>query len=230
MGRWVANGHRVDALVTTGDNVYELGEPALFAAQLDDPYRKLRETRPMWISLGNHDVAAGHGDQELRHLHLPELPYAKTLPGAQLLFLDANRPDASQTRWLAERLRERGPKFRVAIFHQPAVSCGFHGSTPRVDELWMPLFESSNVALVLSGHDHHYERFLSRNDVTYVVTGGGGRTLYPYIPNCRAEPKEQAGAVRYHFVGIEVREGSLTLTAVADDDTVLDQATIKRTG
>lgn len=229
MERWVANGHRVDALTTTGDNVYERGEPTLFATQLDDPYRTLRKTRPLWVTLGNHDVTAGHGNKQLRHLDLPNLPYAKELPGVQLLFLDANRPDVSQTRWLAERLREDGPKFRIALFHQPAVSCGFHGSTVKVGELWMPLFESYKVALVLSGHDHHYERFLSNDDVTYVVTGGGGRKLYPYLPNCKAEPKEQAGAMRHHFVGIEVRKNSLTLTAVADDDTVLDQATITRT-
>ena len=41
MYRWAA-GHRVDALVTTGDNVYERGEPQRFAAQLDRPYQKLR--------------------------------------------------------------------------------------------------------------------------------------------------------------------------------------------
>jgi hypothetical protein len=36
MERWAAR-HRVDALVTTGDNVYNDGDPALFAAQLDRP-------------------------------------------------------------------------------------------------------------------------------------------------------------------------------------------------
>jgi phosphodiesterase/alkaline phosphatase D-like protein len=36
MYRWAA-GRRVDALVTTGDNVYERGEPQRFGAQLDRP-------------------------------------------------------------------------------------------------------------------------------------------------------------------------------------------------
>ena len=47
MERWAA-AHRVDALVTTGDNVYERGEPELFAAQLDEPYQELRRSRPPW--------------------------------------------------------------------------------------------------------------------------------------------------------------------------------------
>ena len=45
MERWAAD-HRVDALVTTGDNVYDRGDPELFAAQLDKPYRRLRAGRP----------------------------------------------------------------------------------------------------------------------------------------------------------------------------------------
>jgi hypothetical protein len=32
IGRWVAAGHRVDALVTTGDNVYDDGDPRQFGA------------------------------------------------------------------------------------------------------------------------------------------------------------------------------------------------------
>jgi hypothetical protein len=92
MERWAAD-HRVDALVTTGDNVYERGEPEKFGVQLDQPYRQLRRTRPLWVTLGNHDVQTGNGIQQLRHLGLPGLPYAKTPPGVQLLFLDANRPD-----------------------------------------------------------------------------------------------------------------------------------------
>jgi len=41
MLQWVRDGHRVDALVTTGDNVYDFGEPRLFEADLMAPYRAL---------------------------------------------------------------------------------------------------------------------------------------------------------------------------------------------
>src|SRR5438270_10730460 len=79
MTKWAAS-HRVDALVTTGDNVYPTGEPSLYASELDAPYRSLRAGRPMWATLGNHDVGAGHGAEELAHLGLPPLPYVKDLP------------------------------------------------------------------------------------------------------------------------------------------------------
>jgi hypothetical protein len=228
MTAWAA-GHRVDALVTTGDNVYPDGNPSLYASQLDAPYAQLRQTRPFWLALGNHDVQAGHGEEELRYLGLPTaLPYAKTLPGAQLLFLDANHPDAAQAEWLDARLSEPGPPLRIVLFHQPAFACASHGSTPAVDQRWVPVLESHRVALVLNGHDHYYERFVSDGGVTYVVTGGGGQGLYSRRPTCPGVPPPQATAQRHHFTGIEIRGATITLTAVADDGTALDQATITR--
>jgi len=228
METWVGAGHRADALVTTGDNVYDVARPALFAAQLDEPYRALRATRPMWATLGNHDVAGGYGDEELEHLGLPDLPYAKTLPGVQILLLDANRPDDAQARWLDQQLGAAGPPFRVVVFHQPAWSCGLHGPTEAVDEKWVPLFERHRVALVLNGHDHHYERFESAGGVTYVVTGGGGRELYPVLGRCMDEPDQKASAVRHHFVSVEAGTNTLTLAAVGTDGRVFDRATIER--
>jgi Calcineurin-like phosphoesterase len=228
MERWAADGHRVDALVTTGDNVYNRGEPEKFTAQLDEPYRQLRRTRPLWVTLGNHDVRSGHGPAQLRHLGLPDLPFAKRLPGVQLLFVDANRPDQAQAAWLEARLSEGGPRFRVVVFHQPAWSCSNHDSTREVGRLWVPVFERHRVALVLNGHDHNYQRFVSAAGVTYVVTGGGGRGLYR-LDECEGgEPRRVAMAMRHHFTAVEVRARSLALAAVDADGALLDQAVIRR--
>jgi len=226
MDKW-ASGHRVDALVTVGDNVYPTGEPSLYASELDAPYRSLRATRPMWATLGNHDVGAGHGAEELAHLGLPALPYVKTLPQVQLLFVDANHPDAAQAAWLDQQLSASGPTFRIVVFHQPAYSCGLHGSTADVDRLWVPVFEKHRVPLVLNGHDHDYERFTSPAGVTYVVTGGGGQDLYPLIP-CTGTPQEDAKAQVHHFTGVEVTPHGLTLTAVGTDGAVIDRAVLNR--
>ena len=228
MERWTVR-HRVDALVTTGDNVYERGEPERFAAQLDRPYAELRRSRPMWVSLGNHDVAAGHGAEQLRHLGLPDHPYAKTLPGVQLLLLDSNRVDQAQTDWLERQLAGPGPPLRVVVFHHPAWSCSRHDSTEEVTRRWGPVLERHRVALVLNGHDHNYQRFSSPAGVTYVVTGGGGKALYPLDDDCPAgTPTQVAEARRHHFTAVEVRDGTLAVTAVASDDTVLDRAVIRR--
>lgn len=224
MGRWAAD-HRVDALVTTGDNVYDFGEPRFFAAQLDDPYRELRAGgRPLWVTLGNHDVVWGHGSAQLRHLGLPALPYARELPGVRFLFLDSSRVDGNQAVWLEQQLESPGPP-PVVVFHAPVYSCGPHGPFPPAVTRWAPIIEAHRVPLVLNGHDHLYQRFVSPGDVTYVVTGGGGRALYPHTPGC-APPELAAAAVRHHFTAVEVHPDRFVLTAVAPDDTVLDAAEI----
>jgi hypothetical protein len=227
MHRWAA-GHRVDALVTTGDNVYERGEPQRFGAQLDRPYRQLRRTRPLWVTLGNHDEVAGHGAAQLRHLGLPRLPYVKTLPGVQLLFLDGNRPDRAQAAWLEARLARPGPRFRVVVFHQPAWSCSTHGSSREVDRWWVPVLERNRVALVLNGHDHNYQRFVSTAGVNYVVTGGGGKQLYPVTRCPSGTPRRVAAVARNHFTAVEVRQRSLTVRAVGGNGQVIDRVVIRR--
>src|SRR5918992_3695708 len=217
MLQWVRDGHRVDALVTTGDNVYDFGEPEFFEAYLKAPYRALQTSgRPMWATLGNHDVAGGHGAKQPAFLGLPPLPYSKSLPGVRFLFLDGNRPgDEAQKQWLAEQLAAPAPPlFTVAVFHQPVFSCGLHGRTPAVIEHWYSLLNSGRVSLALTGHDHEYQRFLSAEGTTYIVTGGGGRELYPLVPLCRP-PEMRVGKVKHHFTGIEVYSDRMALTAVA---------------
>jgi Calcineurin-like phosphoesterase len=226
MERWAAT-HAVDALVTTGDNVYDRGEPEKFAAQLDQPYRELRRTRPMWATLGNHDVTAGHGPEQLRHLGLPDLPYVKSLPGLQLLFLDTNRLDGEQASWLDARLSEPGPPLRAVVFHHPAWSCARHDTNERVGRHLVPVLEDHRVALVLNGHDHNYQRFVSPGGVTYVVTGGGGRELYRVDRCATGTPRRAAAVVRHHFTAVEVRDGSLTVSAVGTDGSVFDRAVIR---
>ena len=225
MERWVADGHRVDALVTTGDNVYDFGEPRLFRPYLDEPYRNLRRGgRPLWVTLGNHDVAHGHGAKQLAHLGLPELPYAKELAGVRLFFLDANYPDDDQAEWLDERLATPGPPFSVVVFHQPLYSCGLHGPTPAVVANWKPVIESRQTSLVLTGHDHDYFRFQTVTGVTYIVTGGGGRDLYPATPDCA--PELRASAVRHHFTAVEVYPYRMVVSAIGTDGSVFDQVEI----
>lgn len=221
--------HAVDAFVTTGDNVYDWNAPDPVARYVEKPYAALRGGAPMWLAVGNHDARYGRSRAELAYFGLPDPPFAKVLPGVQLLFLDANHPDEVQARWLDERLSEPGPTFRVVVFHQPAYSCGPHGSTLLVDRFWVPVIERHRVALVLNGHDHAYQRFTSAGGVTYVVTGGGGRELYPVRTACDGVPASNAAAVKHHFTGVEVRDGTLELTAVAADGSVIDRATLTGT-
>ena len=85
---------------------------------------------------------------------------------------------ATETAWLEQQLSESVATWKIAVFHHPPYTCGGHAGDTRVAREWVPLFESYGVQLVLSGHDHNYQRFAARNGVTYVVHGGGAAGLY----------------------------------------------------
>lgn len=147
---------------------------------------------------------------------------------ARVAFIVLAHPDSAQAQWLDARLAEAGPALRVVVFHQPAWSCALHGSTPAVDSTWVPILEAHHVALVINGHDHYYERFRSTSDVTYVVTGGGGASLYARQSSCSGVPPSQATAQRHNFLAIEIKGRRLTLRAVSESGTVFDEALITR--
>jgi len=62
------------------------------------------------------------------------------------------------------------------IFHHPLYSSGDrHGSDLRLREVLEPLFLKYNVSVVLTGHDHFYERVKPQKGIAYFVVGSGGQ-------------------------------------------------------
>ena len=54
------------------------------------------------------------------------------------------------------------------------------------------------------------------------------RSLYRLDDCPTGAPRRVAAQARHHFVAVEVRDGSPTVTSVASDDTLLDRAVIRR--
>ena len=81
---------------------------------------------------------------------------------------------------------------------------------------WVPLFERYHVRLVLSGHDHNYQRFAARHGVRYVVHGGGSPTkLYP-LSRCPSDyPRRIRGRAENGFLYLVLRANRLDGWAVA---------------
>ena len=224
MQNW-AGTHHVDALLEAGDIVYPDGSPARFAAAIDAPYATLRASIPFWPALGNHDVMWNNGNDLMSYLSMPGRSYEKLITNGnvtmQLLVLDSNNVSPTQTAWLESKLSSGSPRWRVVMFHHPVFSCSSHGNTQAVIDAWLPVLTAHDVDLVITGHDHNYQRFQQGN-TTFVVTGGGGMPTYP-INACVATPTLQASAQRHHFLGIEATATGLTLTAVARTGETLDQ-------
>jgi alkaline phosphatase len=67
-------------------------------------------------------------------------------------------PGSVQDRWLVEDLAAHPSTCLLAFWHRPRFSSGVHGSDPGLDLLWRTLAEAG-ADIVLTGHDHGYERF-----------------------------------------------------------------------
>lgn len=221
---------RPDGVVTTGDNAYESGtvEETAFARALIQP--ALDQGARLVASLGNHDEENGIGRPVMAAFGMPGRWYSTVIGHVQLVVLDANIPrDPDQLAWLRMTLAlPRTVSWRIAVFHQPAVSCSFHTASSGVIKNWLPLFHGK-IDLVLSGHNHTYERFLDSAGLSFVTTGGGGNTLYPSgRALCGGPATPVYFNAFFHAVRIEATARSLQLQAIEPGGTVRDELTLHR--
>ena len=85
---------------------------------------------------------------------------------------DGCSADSIQGNWLKQGLAASDKVWQVVLLHHPPFSSGDHGSTPIMQ--WP--FREWGVDLVMSGHDHHYER-IDKEGLTFLVNGLGGASL-----------------------------------------------------
>ena len=176
---------------TAGDNAYERGAADEFRRCYDPSWGQFRDrTRP---TPGNHDYetpgAAGYFDYFGSQAGRPKRPwYAYNLGAWRIYALNSNceaiggcERGSRQQRWLAADLRGHPARCVAAIWHHPLFSSGAHGNDPITRDLWRTL-QAAGADLVLTGHDHDYERFArqdakgraNRNGIREFVVGTGG--------------------------------------------------------
>lgn len=214
-----------DALILLGDNVYPNGDPERLDATVFDPFAPILEAGADLLAvLGNHDVRNGNGPGQVARLGMPHNWYSVQIGPVLLIGLDSNRvDDAAQLRWLEETLAEATVSTIIAAMHHPAYSAGYHGSTPNVQEVWVPLFEQHGVDLVLAGHDHDYQRSVPIGGVTYFVSGGGAKLR----PAGTAEFSAYTASVR-HFLDVQIWDDRIEVAAIGADGP-FDHVTIRKT-
>jgi hypothetical protein len=206
--------HPANMLVTLGDNDY-LESPPLFRANWQKAFGWARRSGlRVGGVLGNHDYELGRGAYELKTLGMPGRYYTRKLGDVQLFFLDSNAITTRQTRWLEQQLSESTATWKVALFHHPPYTCGGHAGDTDVVRSWVPLFESYGVQLVLSGHDHNYQRFAPRNGVTYVVHGGGAARLYRLHRCPSSYPPRVRRFSEHGFLYVSATDERLDVSAV----------------
>ncbi|MDP9108608.1 MAG: metallophosphoesterase, partial [Pseudomonadota bacterium] len=90
--------------------------------------------------------------------------------------------------WLKADLAAHHAPCALAYWHHPVFSSGGHGNNEVMRAAWQ-LLAAAGVDLVLSGHDHDYERFAPqdldgqpnpRDGMRQFVVGTGGAELSPF--------------------------------------------------
>ena len=206
--------HPASMLVTLGDNDY-LKSPSQFRANWQTAFGWARRSGlRVGGVLGNHDYEVGRGAYELTTLGMPGRYYTRKLGDVQLFFLDSNAITSRQTRWLAQQLSASTATWKIALFHHPPYTCGGHAGDTDVVRSWVPLFERYGVQLILSGHDHDYQRFATRNGVTYVVHGGGAAPLYRLHGCPSSYPPWVRRFSEHGFLYVSATDAKLDVSAV----------------
>lgn len=174
-------------VVLLGDIVYYGKLEDRFENAFQRPFRPLIDAGVEFeLAIGNHDEGLYHSDEgleeieaELATLGTPGPYYKSTHGPVDLFVLDSSSPGLigpgsdDQIEWLDDMLASSTNVWRVVAMHHPLYSSGLHGSNREAQERLQPLFTRHRVDLVLSGHDHDYERTIPIDGVTYVTSGGG---------------------------------------------------------
>lgn len=189
------------AVVTVGDNYYTSGGSGtgrydLVVGQYYCAFLKgaatgtycasggTADVNRFFPATGNHDYSDGGIGNYTSYFDLPgtELVYRQVVGDVEFFFLDSDLALRSSSEmsaekaWLETALGNSTTAWQVVVFHHPPYSSSStHGSS--VAMRWP--FATWGADLVLSGHDHTYER-LSAGGLTYVVNGLGGASRYSF--------------------------------------------------
>lgn len=212
-----------DVLLILGDNVYPNGDPERLPETVFQPFARVFDQGAILLAIvGNHDVRTGNGDAQMAALGMTGRWWSRQMGDVLIVGLDSTDPEnPEQLDFLTRILEETDARWKIVALHHPPYSAGYHGSNTTVRRTFAPVFERYGVQLVLSGHEHDYQRSKEIDGVTYVVSGAGSGT--------RRTGEAGFTAVSWssrHFVDITVYEDRLLLRAVDADRRVADETDI----
>jgi acid phosphatase type 7 len=178
---------------TTGDNAYPSGTLEDFERCYEPTWGRHRHrTRP---TPGNHDYITEHAAGYFRYFGANAGPagvgyYSYTLGAWHIVSLNSEidaRAGSPQEQWLRADLAANASRCTAVYWHRAIFSSGPHGGDGRMMDVWRALYDL-DADLVITGHDHLYERFAPQDGagrfdasrgIRQFVVGTGGGTLYP---------------------------------------------------
>jgi len=228
---------RPGTVATLGDNTYSAGTKREFADCYHPTWGTEKgRTKP---ALGNHEYGtrgargyfgyfgAAAGSQRNGY-------YSYDLGAWHIIVLNSNceeiagcEADSPQGRWLRADLAAHPATCTLAYWHHPLFSSGkTHGSEDAMRPTWETLYDAG-ADVVLSAHEHHYERFVLQDPagnldlkrgIRQFVVGTGGASHYGFgrpLPTSEVRNAETFGVLEltlhrtgYDWVFVPVDAGS----------------------
>ncbi|MFW5739947.1 MAG: metallophosphoesterase family protein [Myxococcota bacterium] len=178
----------------------------------------LLRDRPLFVTLGNHDMSGRWKRTREDYQRLFGRPSGRTYfsfrwGNVRFYVLDTmDSFSGAQGEWFRKMLEsnreEAGVEHRFVSLHHGPFSSGPHGPNERfIDDGLLDALRDGGVELVMSGHDHLYERG-EVGALKYIVSGGAGAPLYEAS---RPERPSKRLSV-HHFVHVLVEGARVTTT------------------
>ena len=164
-------------VIMVGDNMYGGENARDFQKKFEIPYKPLLDAKvKFYASLGNHDDAAIQRNYPLFNMNGERFYTFKPKDGVRFFALDSNYVDKTQLEWLDKQLAGSGSEWKIMFFHHPLYSSGeTHGSAELQRELLEPVFVKHGVNLVLTGHEHFYERIKPQKGIQHFIIGNSAK-------------------------------------------------------
>jgi predicted phosphodiesterase len=225
--------HHPSLFVHLGDAVQEAHRLPQWHVLLFSPLKIITPIAAIFLH-GNHDSWARRPSQ---YLHDRQKSWHSiAINGAKLFILDSERETTEQTRWLEQELQTSSgrPNFKIVLVHVPPYieywdpvhwKKGDKSWPLFVRKTWVPLFKKYQVDLVLSGHQHNYQRGY-RDGVHYIVSGGGGSKLDTERVEDLAMYK--VTAIRYHFLIMDIYAEMIKVAALTAKNELIDELVIEK--
>jgi 3',5'-cyclic AMP phosphodiesterase CpdA len=216
-----------ELVLMTGDNLYGRERPGDYEDKFSIPYKPLIDAGvKFYASLGNHDDD-GQTQYKLFNMNGSKYYSFKPKNGVRFFALDSNYVDDKQLDWLGKELAASGSDWKIAFFHHPLYSSGeTHGSADVQRELLEPLFLKHGVDVVITGHEHFYERIKPQKGVTYFIVGSSAKLRKGDLR--KSDLTASGNDSDYAFMLIEIDGDDMYFQAISDKAVTLDAGRIRR--
>jgi DNA repair exonuclease SbcCD nuclease subunit len=216
-------------VIMVGDNLYGGNSPKDYDRKFAIPYKPLLDGGvKFYAALGNHDDPSERFYKPF-NMNGERYHTFKPADGVRFFALDSTYMDEKQLKWFEEQLMASGSEWKIAFFHHPPYSSGeTHGSDETLRTQLEPIFVKYGVNVVLTGHEHFYERIKPQKGIAYFITGSSAKLREGNISTTELTAKGfDAG---YTFMLAEIVGDDMYYQALTDEGKTVDSGSVHRVG